>query len=512
MLTRIQHGLQIAFGREAQKDTAQGRSRQRYRRALWASGTRCGATIVNVICNLAMVPIGLGYLGPDMFGLWMTLASFVAFLQFADLGLGIGIQNALADYLGKENRERPAYVVSSGLAALLIISMLFVLSAVFVVPRLGLHSLIRTESADAARALIPTAQATLLAFAAVLPATMLQRVFNAYQRAHVGHVWMGAGSLLSFGGVILAIELGAPLPVLVFVLMGGKVAPMFVGSTLMFARDSSLRPSLRKIDKRAMRRIWQVGGWAFLRQVGNCVVLALPVIMVANLLGTSDAGKVAISLKLASTAMFPVMAILLALWPAYSEAAARGDWAWVQKTYRRTQKLWGVVAVPSMLLLITCGRPLIRLWTDSAEVVPSFWLLSGCAALWALNVLNGTMGVLLGALHHLKWQAIYGTVAWVGAVGFVAWVGRYMSSAGIVWLIVAIAYGLRAGCLRIEIARRAIWDTAGCDLRAGSTAKIGDRAETRSEPVRYARAPGVGVSVRPRGGNGEAGVTGRMDR
>jgi O-antigen/teichoic acid export membrane protein len=53
--------------------------------------------VVAAICMLVQVPLALHYLGAEAFGFWMTITGIMMFMAFADLGLGNGLQNRVAE-------------------------------------------------------------------------------------------------------------------------------------------------------------------------------------------------------------------------------------------------------------------------------------------------------------------------------------------------------------------------------------------------------------------------------
>src|SRR5687768_8312192 len=83
------------------RTTAEGRARERQRRAMLASGAAAVAKVVRVLTIFASVPLAIGYLGAERYGLWLTISSVAAFLTFADLGLGNGLLNAVSEAEGR---------------------------------------------------------------------------------------------------------------------------------------------------------------------------------------------------------------------------------------------------------------------------------------------------------------------------------------------------------------------------------------------------------------------------
>jgi O-antigen/teichoic acid export membrane protein len=51
---------------------------------------------VGIVTNLAMVPLTVGYLGSEQYGLWMAISSLIAILQLMDMGIGNALISMVA--------------------------------------------------------------------------------------------------------------------------------------------------------------------------------------------------------------------------------------------------------------------------------------------------------------------------------------------------------------------------------------------------------------------------------
>ena len=66
-------------------------------RAVITATSSVAAKGLTGVISLLSIPLTLGYLGADRFGLWMTIASLQAIFAFADFGLGNGVLNTVAE-------------------------------------------------------------------------------------------------------------------------------------------------------------------------------------------------------------------------------------------------------------------------------------------------------------------------------------------------------------------------------------------------------------------------------
>ena len=69
--------------------TVGGRSIERYRRVALTTLSACLAKVIVALTLLVSVPLTLSYLGPERYGLSMTVGSFIAILSFSDFGIGM---------------------------------------------------------------------------------------------------------------------------------------------------------------------------------------------------------------------------------------------------------------------------------------------------------------------------------------------------------------------------------------------------------------------------------------
>ncbi|MBI4621983.1 MAG: hypothetical protein HY736_02040 [Verrucomicrobia bacterium] len=101
---------------------------------------------------------------------------------------------------------------------------------------------------------------------------------------------------------------------------------------------------------------------------------------------------------------------LSALWPAYSEAHARGDHSWMRQAYRRSWQATLGLFVPAMPLLAVLMPWLVNLWVGKTPPALSPTLIWISGAWFALQLLGQPPAMLLIGLGRLRGLALYGTV------------------------------------------------------------------------------------------------------
>ena len=453
MFTRAKKLLKLVLSPQPDISTPAGRSQDRYRRAAHSALAAVAARAVSISTGLIVVPLTLGYLGQERFGLWMVITSFGSFLMFMDLGLGVGLQNALAKCHGQDDHENPGGYVASGLATIFIIFFGLAAVAIFILPLLPLQELLKVKDAVATEELLPTAQVMLVTFGLGLPAGLIQRIFNAHQQGYWGNLQLACGNILGLLGVLLCVHFKLGLPILAGSLLGARFSVVILGGVVLFVRTPWLRPQSRLITMDKIRTIIGVGIMALGTQIAAALKNIAPPLLIANRFGAAAVTPFAVTFRLAFAAASLFSMVSIPLWPAYSEADTRGDWAWIRRTVKRTVRLWAWVSIPAFVLFALLGQWIIRIWTHSPEAVPNLSLLLACCIWGVVETWSVIQATALNGLNHLKGQAIYGNLFSISAILLACAIAPYSDIASVVWIIVLVACIFRGIAMRIELTR-----------------------------------------------------------
>src|SRR5467141_1723142 len=108
-LSRVRYWTEIALGRVSPANEGQ----KRYQRIIHSTVAATAARGLNLFVGFISVPLAVGYLGRERYGVWITISSLLAFLSFTDFGLGSSLLNALAAAYGRDDRREAQRYVSS---------------------------------------------------------------------------------------------------------------------------------------------------------------------------------------------------------------------------------------------------------------------------------------------------------------------------------------------------------------------------------------------------------------
>ncbi|TFG58883.1 MAG: hypothetical protein E4H29_05250, partial [Deltaproteobacteria bacterium] len=433
MIAQARRAASMIRLRPFETDTEEGRSSERYRRIVLSTASSSLAKGIAAMATFVAVPLSIKYLGPERFGLWMTITSTVAMLAFGDFGIGLGLLNAVAEADGRQDREEARRSVSSGFFLLLLVGISlgvsFALADLFV----DWGKLFNVSSGLAASEAGSAVTAFVACFLVNIPLWVVIRVQMGYQEGYVNSLWEAAGNSLGLAALLIAIRYSAGLPWLILGMTGAPLLATLANGTVLFGvKRPWLIPDWRAVSAEPAKRILGMGAFFFLSQVLGALAYSSDNLVAARILGPEAVARYAVSMKLFS--FIPLIAgmVLIPLWPAYGEAITRGDTAWVRATLRRSIGVSALFSVAASLPLVLFGGGIIRWWVGpSLEPEPAMLLGMG---LW--TVLSCTWGaavMFLNGAGAIRVQTQWTFVMAVAAVAAKIFFAKEWGLPGIIW-------------------------------------------------------------------------------
>lgn len=413
--------------------TAEGRSRERHRRALLTGISALLAKIIAVSTSLITIPMTLQYLGTERFGLWMTISSVIAILGFADFGIGNGVLNAVADAHGQENVEEIQRSVSSAFALLGVIAvfLLAVFATVYGIVDWG--HFFNVSSQLARREAGPATAVFVICFALNVPADVVQRLQLGLQEGFISKLWQLAGSIAGLIGVILVIHFHLGLPWLLGALAGAPLLVTVANNIVFFGwMRPDLRPGLRLISRAVMYRIARLGLLFFVLQVVVAVAYSSDNFIVAKLLGPEAVTRYSVTAKMFSLISLGLSMFLGPLWPAYGEAVSRGDLAWVKRTLIRSTAAASLIAAVAATFLVLLGPAVLQFWVHQT-ISPPFLLLLGLGLWSIMDAAAQSVAMFLNGVSVILSQAVVASIFACGCLALKIYFVRRFEIAGVPW-------------------------------------------------------------------------------
>jgi O-antigen/teichoic acid export membrane protein len=145
----------------------------------------------------------------------------------------------------------------------------------------------------------------------------------------------------------------------------------------------------------------------FVIQVAGLLVLQTDNLVIAHYLGASAVTPYSVTWRLFTCTTLLQSVLVQAIWPAYTEAFARGDSRWIKRTLRMNLLINGLTTGTLVAVLVATGPMIILAWAGPAAVPPFRVVLY--MGIWSLiSAVLAPLICLLNARGRLKGQMIYG--------------------------------------------------------------------------------------------------------
>lgn len=413
------------------------RGRERLRRVLLTVVASLLARASTMIVLLITVPMALAHLGPERFGMWMVISSFAALMVFADFGLGNGVLNLVASASGADDDKAIKIVASSGLVGLSCAGAILagaILSSYSFVPW---EAVFNVSSPLAVSEAGPAILIFVLCIAVGLPAGLGAKVQFGLQQGYAANLWTAIGGLLSLAGLVLAIRLGAGVPVMVLALFGGQQLALLCNYLLFFHRDrTDLTPKLGLATATQIRALLGLSVFFFLLQLIAAIAFRADALIVGQFFGPDQAGVYAIYERLFSFVTMVVTIAVAPLWPAYGEAIERGDHDWMTRILRQSTLLSiGITAAASLTLAFSSGL-VIDLWIGRPLAVPMA-LIAGFAVWKVIEAGGASIAVFLNGAGAIRIQLVLAAGMCASGLALKLLFAQQLGLASIVWFTIA---------------------------------------------------------------------------
>ncbi|HCT84076.1 MAG TPA: hypothetical protein DF296_02635 [Candidatus Margulisbacteria bacterium] len=325
--------------------------------------------VVTMMSGLISVKVALGYLGPTVYGIWLTINSIVVLFQLADLGIPLSTMNyvAQADCISKKKQIVRKSLILVTLLGLLALAAVYSFNFLFPPWAFILGDVPQELKMDAGQALL----LTVTLFLVKLPFTVFSFVFSGFQKIYWTKIYgaltaLGALFALCFsrfiGGNLIDLAMISGIISLLIGLMSGMHLLIFFTKAELSESGQSFALTT---DKFPYRNFLSNGIRFLCLQLGAMIVLNTDNIIISQYLGPGPVPIYAVAFKVFYMAITFIGIVANVLWPMYSKAVGNKNWPWIQQVYSLnllTSVLFGgAIWVGGVLFY----KDLIELWLGS---------------------------------------------------------------------------------------------------------------------------------------------------
>jgi O-antigen/teichoic acid export membrane protein len=375
----------------------------RLRNIVSATLAQQGFQVAVTLVSLVAVPIYLAHLGTERYGLFLTAQAWASYLRFGTAGISqstmILVSHASAD---ADPRNLSTIVRTS-----LVLSALAACAAFFVTfaAMLALRS---DAVASTLKLTHPEAPGLVLAIGFQVASSLLFSTFYdvliGLQRASHATVLQGishiAGQFVGLGVVVLGGSVGQ-------VTTASALAAVVVGFVCA-AQTRRAHPEAfagGQVTRDQVVLQLRTGTKSFGLQLGATLAGTAPTLALASVAGPAVVPLFAVPARLLSMGTSIVSSFAALMQPAFGEAYARGDLAWVRSTLSQLSEKTLLAMSLAAAVFIGLGGAFVSAWTvGKLNVSPT--MLASVAMAGGVATVIGPVKFLLTGINQHRWAAV----------------------------------------------------------------------------------------------------------
>jgi O-antigen/teichoic acid export membrane protein len=417
-------------------------SKNRYKNSIKTSLMSFAEQGLFYAVQLIAIPLTLPYLGEERFGVWMILTSFIAIISISDFGIQFGLQNLVASAFGKNETKSIQRYVSNATLVFVIIGASIILISNLAIPNIDVTKIVNVNNKTYYNEIENSALILFIAFGISIPLSIGNVILIAHQKGYIHKNFLIVRNVLAFILIVLFAKLQLGLP---WLLSGIWLFPISISFIqliyVFFIKYRQYSPRLRYISLSGLKHIIRSGSGFFGLQLLSLFANNLDVIIVAQTMNATAVAVYSITSKIFRPIVILVNIIIRPLWPAFTEAKAKNDWAWVKFAFLLSLGIGTVLSVILGLPIYIWGEQIIHYWSKTEIEIPVM-LLSGFYMMTIATSIKYPLINFLNGMNRLKTQLIYQAVFTVVGFFLKVWLGKKYGSSGVIWGAVLATFGI----------------------------------------------------------------------
>jgi O-antigen/teichoic acid export membrane protein len=360
---------------------------------------------IDSLVYLLLVPVTLGYLNPYEYGIWLTLSSILAWINSFDIGLGNGMRNKLAEAYAMQKKELCRSYVSTTFFMLCLLMGGIILVGSLVYHFIDWYQILNT-TIEAVPHLDQIVYVAFAIFCLNFVFKIIGNVYLALQLPAVNNAIVTLGHLLSL--IVIFILTKTTTGSLLFVAVAYTASPLLV-YLLVYPVTFQilfpwLAPAISYFDKKYLKDLFSIGIQFFLLQLSGILLFAFANLLISHQFGPQEVTPYNIAFRYFSFVPMVMAIILSPMWSASTDAYAKGDLHWIQKTMSHIHKIL-LLAYGVIVLMVCAAQMVYRIWVGPEIEIP-FTMSLFIGLYFAILISSLSYSNFLNGLGKLRVQTI----------------------------------------------------------------------------------------------------------
>ncbi|WP_419176470.1 lipopolysaccharide biosynthesis protein [Desulfosediminicola sp.] len=319
---------------------------------------------VSIVTGFILVPVTIEFVGTAEYGLWLTVASFLMWFGFFEIGLGNGLRNKLAIALANSDYDLGRRYISTTYALIAIIFGALLLVYHLITPLINWNAVLNSDLDASVLSSLTTIVFTFFLIRFIVK--LIGVILVADQQPALSNMLGPIGNVIALLIILLVKgNVQNPLLFLSFLMSAMPVFVMILASIFFFGgKYKRLAPSIRYVDFKYSRELMSLGVQFFLLQCFTLVLFQSTNFLIIHFFGPEEVVSYNIAFKYFSVLNMVFTMMNAPYWSAYTEAWEKNDIQWIKNAINSKLKIFAVFIIGYSIMTIFSDA-FFRIWIGS---------------------------------------------------------------------------------------------------------------------------------------------------
>lgn len=379
---------------------------------------------ISVVVQFLMVPLTLGYLDKEIYGIWLTASSILTWFGFFDVGFTLGLRNRLTEALAHKDYARGKQLVSTTYGMMCIIFIPCGILACSLTPYLNWSTFFNIADSYNEQ-LVKVMLVLFSSFVLQMILGTISSVATAFQKTALASSYHVIGNVIAL--VVIWILTKLTTGSMLYLALSISFIPAIVtlvGSFLLYRTSDGAKvsPDFRYFCKDKIKDLFSLGAKFFIIQLQLIVLYQSANILISNVSSPDDVTNYNIAYRYIFCGAMIFQIFLTPYWPAFTDAYAKGDFPWMRNSYRNLTKVYISMCI-GVVAMVAISPIVYSLWIGQSDAVP--WNMTISVAVFTiLNAWVQIQTYLINGIGDIKLQTIVTSVGLVLQIPLSLFLGK----------------------------------------------------------------------------------------
>ncbi len=365
---------------------------------------------ISMALSLVYTPLALAFLGDEKNGVWTIILNIISWINYFDIGIGNGLRNRLTEAIANDDKELAQKYVSTAYAGTALVSIIFCTIITLIWNILDLSTFFKINVVGENTDLVVFISVFFVCVNFVL--SLSKTAAYSIQQTGIISVVGVADQIIQIAVIILISKIFKQ-SLFAIAMMYGIVSlfDSIIIYSIIAKKRQFLHPRVSMISKQHMKPLLTLGIGFFALQICTLILNTTDNLLISYLYGSAEVTPYSIVYKVFYMLVQVHGIIIMPMWSAYTEAAAKKNIIWIKKTINYINGITVIFCVGA-IIGIFLYEPMAAIWLQR-RLNYSKLLIVLVATYMIVQMISNNYASFLCGVGHIKVSTI---IAIIGAL------------------------------------------------------------------------------------------------